>query len=58
MLALWGERDGSHRETRKESSLELGTDVRLTMLPNVGHLPEVESPITVAREIQKFLAVS
>lgn len=44
VIALWGERDRSHRGTARESSLRLGRRTELVRWDNVGHFPELEAP--------------
>lgn len=49
ILALWGRQDRSHAATNRESSRELGADVRLVEWSDVGHFPELEEPERFAR---------
>ena len=44
VIALWGERDRSHRGTARESSLALAERVALVRWDDVGHFPELEAP--------------
>jgi pimeloyl-ACP methyl ester carboxylesterase len=44
IVALWGMRDRSHARARRESSRELGRDVRLVEWDDVGHFPDLEAP--------------
>lgn len=44
VIALWGQRDRSHRDTDRESSRQLGRSVELVSWQDVGHFPELEAP--------------
>ncbi|HEX6241745.1 MAG TPA: alpha/beta hydrolase, partial [Polyangiales bacterium] len=44
VIALWGERDRSHRDTDRASSQKLGHSVELVRWRDVGHFPELEAP--------------
>lgn len=44
VIALWGERDRSHKGTDFESSRALGSRVQVVRWDDVGHFPELEAP--------------
>ena len=54
-LVIWGEQDGSHEETDKESAKELAKNVDLVSLAHVGHFPELEDPAGFANLAAEFL---
>lgn len=54
-LAIWGEQDGSHAETDKESSRSLARSVELVRIGHLGHFPELEDPKGFKALIEGFV---
>ncbi len=53
-LFLWGERDHSHCQTCKDSSLQLAPHADLIRIPEAGHFIELEKPELFAAHLQRF----
>lgn len=55
-LLLWGERDAMIPPSNAADYLRELKDVRLSLLPGVGHLPQEEAPAKALRPVVAFLA--
>lgn len=54
-LFLWGDKDRSHCNTCKHSSLEMIPHACAVHLPNAGHFPELEETDLVAEHLAQFI---
>lgn len=57
-VLLWGQRDAFATRITSDSSLLRNTQLRLVQIPDAGHLPWLDHPHAVLREIINFLAPS
>lgn len=55
VLAIWGERDNIIPVHHAYAAQEVRPDVRLVVLPDVGHFPHAERPAEVAALIDDFI---
>lgn len=55
VMAIWGERDNMIPVEHAFAAREVRPDVRLEVLPGVGHFPHAERPIEVAELIDDFI---
>jgi len=53
-LIVWGDKDESHCDTCKQSSLELVTSANVIHIPEAGHFPELETPSAFAAHLLSF----
>ena len=54
-LLVWGENDGIVTPAYGESFRKLIPDARLAVIPQAGHLPQIEQPQAFLAELRKFL---
>jgi len=54
-LFVWGEKDSSHCNTCKKSSLQMIPHANLVRIPNAGHFPELEAPDVFAAHLEAFV---
>ena len=57
-MAIWGERDDIIPVDHAHAAHEIRPDVRLELLPNVGHFAQVEAPNDVVELIEDFIATT
>ena len=50
---IWGMKDIAFRPKELEKFLSIWPDAEVTKLPEVGHFPQEESPITIIKELNK-----
>lgn len=55
VMAIWGERDNIIPVTHAHAAQAIRPDVRLEVLPGVGHFPHAERPDEVAALIEDFI---
>ena len=55
VMAIWGERDTMIPVAHGYAAKEVRPDVRLEVLPDVGHFPQAERPAVVAELIEDFI---
>ena len=58
IMAIWGERDDIIPVDHAHAAHEVRPDVRLEVLPNVGHFAQVEAPNEVVELIEDFIATT
>jgi pimeloyl-ACP methyl ester carboxylesterase len=58
IMAIWGERDDIIPVDHAHAAHEARPDVRLELLPNVGHFAHVEAPNDVVELIEDFIATT
>ena len=58
IMAIWGERDDIIPVDHAHAAHEVRPDVRLEVLPNVGHFAQVEAPNDVVELIEDFIATT
>lgn len=58
IMAIWGERDDIIPVDHAHAAHEVRPDVRLELLPNVGHFAQVEAPNNVVELIEDFIATT
>src|SRR6185437_810447 len=58
IMAIWGERDDIIPVDHAHAAHEVRPDVRLELLPNVGHFAHVEAPNAVVELIEDFIATA
>ncbi len=56
VMVIWGERDAIIPVAHAYTALEIRPDIRLEVLPDVGHFPQAERPAEVAELIDDFIA--
>ncbi len=54
-LCLWGDLDGSHLQTDKQSSLSFGPKGNIVRYHDLGHFPELESVDRIYGDISHFI---
>jgi len=54
-LFVWGEKDSSHCNTCKKSSLQMIPHANLVRIPSSGHFPELETPDIFASHLETFV---
>jgi pimeloyl-ACP methyl ester carboxylesterase len=55
-LFLWGERDAFAPPSAAEAIVARNPHLRLVRIPDAGHLPWIDHPEEVVREIEQFVA--
>ena len=58
IMAIWGERDDIIPVDHAHAAHEVRPDVRLEVLPNVGHFAQVEAPNDVVELVEDFIATT
>ncbi len=58
IMAIWGERDDIIPVDHAHAAHKVRPDVRLELLPNVGHFAQVEAPNEVVELIEDFIATT
>jgi pimeloyl-ACP methyl ester carboxylesterase len=56
VMAIWGEKDSMIPVQHAYAAKEIRPDVRLEVLPDVGHFPHAERPALVAELIDDFIS--
>jgi pimeloyl-ACP methyl ester carboxylesterase len=56
IMAIWGDSDAIIPVEHAYSAHEARPDVRLEVLPGVGHFPQVERPMEVVELIDDFIS--
>jgi pimeloyl-ACP methyl ester carboxylesterase len=54
-LLVWGENDGIVTPAYGETFRKLIPDARLAVIPQAGHLPQIEQPQAFLAELRRFL---